>query len=384
MKITVKIPHVTWRNGRPRFNPGPKVRALGYGGEDLRHRSGAWFDLREAEDWARARCEEIAARKTRKAAGRRVTETARPRGYCLDNLFDDLFDSRQFAQLASATQRDYRLKAGAFFTFEPALRDVAAADLAPADIHALHEALWKAKGLHMANGMLAVLRRAYSVAVLRGKGALAGNPCLKMEVETPAPRLRVASPAEIAALMAAADALEPSVGDAILLALFSGQRQGDVLALREEGTEGGRIRLRQRKTGAVVSVFALPPLVARLAQIRERNREAGRLSPVVVLHPRTGKAWDANTFRHVYAGIRDEAAKEMASLGDFRFQDLRDTSVTWLHRSGCDIPEIRSVTGHSDKTVYTILKHYLALDEATNDRAMTKLGAYLDREGVKL
>jgi integrase len=218
------------------------------------------------------------------------------------------------------------------------------------------------------------------------------TPCLRLGLEKPGERLRCASPREIEALTAAADALEPSVGDAIVIALFTGQRQGDVLALEESGIEDGRVRFKQRKTGARVSVRALPWLVQRLAAIRERNRAAARVAPTIVVDPRSGKAWNASSFRHRFADVRAAAVAGDAergraackSLADFQFLDLRDTAVTWLARASCTIPEIGSVTGHSHETIHKILKHYLVLDETINDAAMAKLKTWAEKEGVKV
>jgi Phage integrase family len=384
MKITVRIPHVSWRDGRPRFNPGPKMRALGYRGEDLRHAGGAWFDLRETEDWIRAKEAEIAGRRARKAEGKRLAPIRKPGSYTLEDLFEDLYKSKDFGAKAVKTQADYRAKAKAFATFEPMLYAIPANELTRAAVKGLHERLWEEKGLAMANGMIAVLRLAYSHAIDRGRGDLKANPCLKLRLKTPEPRLRCATGEEIAALMRAADAHEPSIGDAIVIALFTGQRQGDVLALAEEGVAGGRVRLRQRKTGALVSVLAMPQLVDRLAVIRERNRATGRVAPTIVFDPRSGEAWNEHTFRHRFSDLRDIAAAEVASVASLRFQDLRDTAVTWLARAECTIPEIASVTGHSQETINTVLRHYLVLDETINDRAMEKLHAWALREGLKL
>jgi hypothetical protein len=386
MKAIVKIPHVSWRGGRPRFNPGPKLRKLGFKGEDLRNADGSWMALREVEDWAKTRIAEIAARRAepRQNARKRPPLAAPKSGYTIEDIFEDLWRSKHFGAKAPATRRDYRNKAAALARVEPGLWSALARDMTPAAAAGLHEKLWEAKGLAMANGVIAVLRLAFSIARKRGAGGLRDNPCKGLGLPTPAARLRCATKEEIEALMRAADAEEPSIGDAIVLALFTGQRQGDVLALTEEGIKDGRVKLRQRKTGAVVSVLALPQLVARLKAIKARNQAAGRVAPTLVAHPRTGRAWNAHVFRHRFAELRAQAAEQCASLADFHFADLRDTAVTWLHRAGCDIPEIASVTGHSEKTVYTILRHYLVIDQSVNDRAMKKLGKWVKKEGLRV
>jgi len=64
--VIVKIPLVTWRDGRPRYFPSPAQRALGYKGEDLRQgEKGPWFDLKQAEAWSKARMAEIEAVKAK-------------------------------------------------------------------------------------------------------------------------------------------------------------------------------------------------------------------------------------------------------------------------------------------------------------------------------
>ncbi|TPN57179.1 GIY-YIG nuclease family protein [Mesorhizobium sp. B1-1-7] len=46
-------PNVVWRCGRPRFSPGPELRATGHKGRDLRHEDGRWYSFGEAVDWSR-------------------------------------------------------------------------------------------------------------------------------------------------------------------------------------------------------------------------------------------------------------------------------------------------------------------------------------------
>jgi len=48
----IRIAYIAWRGGRPRFTPGPNVRALGFTSEDLRHGGGAWFTPDEAQAWS--------------------------------------------------------------------------------------------------------------------------------------------------------------------------------------------------------------------------------------------------------------------------------------------------------------------------------------------
>lgn len=48
-----RIPYISWRNGRPRFNPGVSLRAAGHKSCDLRHDDGSWYSFKEADEWSR-------------------------------------------------------------------------------------------------------------------------------------------------------------------------------------------------------------------------------------------------------------------------------------------------------------------------------------------
>jgi len=48
----VRIKYISWRNGRPRFQPGTTMRAIGYRGQDLRHDDGRWFTVEEASAYS--------------------------------------------------------------------------------------------------------------------------------------------------------------------------------------------------------------------------------------------------------------------------------------------------------------------------------------------
>lgn len=398
-KVTIRIPHVAWRDGRPRYQPGPGHRALGMKGQDLRHPAGRWFSAEEAAAWVTAELEpELARRRAAKAAGKRKLPPRRgPRGYTLEDAFEDLWRSPKFTGgtagagrregrrvLAPKTIADYRSKAGALMRFDP--------DLAGTDIRALtkpiliglHERLWEEKGHHMANGTMAVLRLALTHAERRGR--IDGNPALRLGLETPAERLRVGSLEEMRALVAAADAIgETMIGHAIMLGLMTGQRQGDRLALQDAGHEDGRRRFRQAKTGAVVEIPETPQLAARLAQARAERAAWGCKGAEILVDPRTKRAFAPKAYYNAFVRVR-AAAVEVGceSLADFRDQDLRDTAVTWLARAGCTIPMIRAITGHDETSIYKILKHYLACDGELADQAVRRLVAYLDEKGAAL
>jgi integrase len=396
MTIAVKIKHVTWRDGRPRFTPGPGLRKLGYKPESIKGPTGNWLPLNEIKPWIKGRLADLAERKTRQVEGKRQAPLPRVVAiYTVEDVFDDLWRDPRFALaggdtgkrrhgvLAAKTIWDYKNKAKALAKFDPELYTSPAASITRATAKAIHAKLWTDKGLPMANGMLAVWRLAMSHAHDRGK--IAQNPLLKLRLKSIDPRLRIGTPAEIDALMTAADKLDPEMGDAIMLALYTGQRQGDVLQLTERNEDNGRIRFIQAKTGARVRVRALPPLAARLAAARARKLANGHAqAPTIVVSRYTGQPIAGMQCTKRFAELRRKAAQAVPSVASLWFMDLRDTAVTRLAMASCTLPEIAAITGHSIETINTIIKHYLELNEAQADAAIDKLSAWLDQEGIAL
>lgn len=390
-------PNLSWRDGRPRWIPGPTVRARGWKPQDLKDEAGAWLSLGAAIAEADRLNQAVRAHH---AAGHKVA----PRGagtrppFTVEDMFEELWrspkmtggatDSGRARRKVSAdrTVKDYRAKANALRAFDPELWTAPIAALTAPVLHGLHEQLWQTKGHHMANGIVAVLRLALSHAVRKGR--LHINPALRLGLETPPPRLRVGTLQEMQALVAAADAIGlPEIGDAVYLGLFTGQRQGDRLTLQDAGERSGARVFRQAKTGAVVEVPDAPQLAARLAASRERRAGAGVVAAEIVINSRTRRPFDEHAYRKAFAAVRAAAIdggdgrEPCPSLAEFRDQDLRDTAVTWLARAGCTIPQIRSITGHNEATITAVLRHYLAVDAAMAGEAISRLVAYLEKQG---
>lgn len=417
-KTVVKIPHIAWRDGRPRFSPGPALRALGFKGEDLKDAQGDWLDLRATQTWARSKTLEIEAanagarerKKAKKAHAKLAGMTAARKkrddmaSFSIGEMFREFFAAKVFRDAGApgckskTTAADYRSKADTIRKHDPELWTSPAASLTRRIVIGLHEALWEERGHAMANGVVAVLRAAYSAA--QTDRDWLENPCRQLKLPPVQARLRVATPAEISALITAADELDDmEIGDAIVVALFTGQRQGDVLALEERAVEGGKIRFIQSKTGARVRVRALPQLVERLKAARLRrltlqmkinakaatkNAQPQTVASTIVVDSHTGRQFESSTFRHRFADVRERAAEREKSVETLLFLDLRDTAVTWLANAGATVAEIAAITGHSLKTVHAILKHYLTLNEEQADAAIDKLEAWMEAKGVKI
>ncbi|MCF1478170.1 tyrosine-type recombinase/integrase [Agrobacterium vitis] len=381
---TPKIRYVAWRNGRPRFNPSETLRARGHAGQDLKDEAGNWLKEAECRAWSQSfarQLEEEARQNRRKKPGRpRAATEAAParRGLTLETLLENWLNTARNPDMADRqpnTIRDYRQKIG---VIEKRAQDIwysAAEALSKQICLGLYDKLRTECGLHTAHAVLRVLGIALQWGMDRGHlPSMLINPAHKLKMKTPPPRIRFATIKEIDHLVKVADAGgRPEMGDMVIFAVWSGQRQNDRLAFIHTGHENGRIKLRQGKTGALVSIPKAETFRVRIDAAMQRRKEAGVISPNVILDERRWQPFKADYYRHCFEDLRSEAAKTMPSLKTLRDQDLRDTAVTWLAMAGCTIPEICAITGHSFQTANEVMKHYLALNEELADSAMAKM-----------
>jgi integrase len=150
-----------------------------------------------------------------------------------------------------------------------------------------------------------------------------------------------------------------------MLALETGQREGDLLLLPwsaySTDAEGRQwIKLRQSKTGQRVAI----PVTKRLRAALENTR---RVSPVMLTNSK-GRPWTGGGFRSSW---RKACAK--AGIVGLTFHDLRGTAVTRLSAAGCTPQEIATITGHSLHNVAGILDKYSARTSEIAVTAIAKL-----------
>lgn len=151
---------------------------------------------------------------------------------------------------------------------------------------------------------------------------------------------------------------------ALLLALWTGQRQGDLLRLTWTAYDGETLRFSQSKTGARVVIPVGRPLKLALDARRDESRNA-----VTILATASGRSWTSDGFRTSWA-----KACEKAGIVGLTFHDLRGTAVTRLALAGCTVAEIATITGHSLRDVGAILDaHYLRRDHQLAVSAIQKL-----------
>jgi integrase len=156
---------------------------------------------------------------------------------------------------------------------------------------------------------------------------------------------------------------------ALLLAINTGQRQGDLLRLPWSAYDGAAIKLRQKKTGAYVTIPVADALKAALDA-------AQRQSPIMLTNS-VGTPWSESGFQGAWG-----KASRRAGIRGLTFHDLRGTAVVTLARAGCNNVEIYSITGHKPGDVEAILTaHYLPRDAEVAGNAIAKLNRYKTARG---
>jgi integrase len=151
---------------------------------------------------------------------------------------------------------------------------------------------------------------------------------------------------------------------AMLLAINTGQRQGDLLRLPWSAYDGRVLKLKQKKTGAYVSIPVSD-------QLKTALDAAPRRCPLILTNS-VDQPWSESGFQGAWG-----KTTARAGIQGLTFHDLRGTAVVALARAGCSEPEIYSITGHKPSDVRAILTaHYLPRDAEVSENAIEKLNAY--------
>lgn len=216
-----------------------------------------------------------------------------------------------------------------------------------------------------ADNRLGVLSQVFTYAVNRG--TIAGNPLEKFERLYSSDRSEIVwTEADVKKFM---DGAPVELQRAMILAIHTGQRYGDLVRLRWSDFDGEAISLRQSKSKARVSIRCTQALLRMLATSPRvgpyiLTRSDGRPWFTAKNDKELGKAWrrrmaDAG----FYAKAFDEMTKE-EKAEQLHFNDLRGTAVTLLAEAGATVPQICAITGHTLASATRILERYMAMTKA--------------------
>ena len=213
------------------------------------------------------------------------------------------------------------------------------------------------------------------------------NPCAAVDLTLPAGRARVGTWAELDALLRAARSRPHLrlIRVAILLVLYGGQRQRDVLKARPGDFQltrlalpgaadpirvwvWGLVRSKRGNAGAI----ALNPAV--VPALRAAMRLARRGPGPLIWDERTGQGYDSrHLFHKRWAEVRALAAAEAPGVTDLQWRDLRRTFGHLARAGGADKGDVADVLGNTADTNPALAAVYMAPSIATTLRATSAI-----------
>jgi integrase len=286
-----------------------------------------------------------------------------------DTLLDDYVDSAHFnGVLRPRTQSDYK-KLGEKFR---------------AEFGAVPIVFWKdprsrqklrkfrdrifVRSPRQADYMWSFMSAVFSLAV--DDGELAINPCHHGGRLYAGTRVeKIWSQDQIDAMLKVEDYTHLHLP--LMIGLWTGLHQGDILKLDWSEYDGEFLRVNQRKgrrhgqAPKILEVPVAPPLRELL------DKERLDIGPIC--RSSEGKPWTSSGFRSSWqkCAIAAKVHKQVT------FNDLRGTAVTRLYASGVEKKDIGIFTGHKDAEINVILeRHYLHREQREEGRvAIQKLAA---------
>jgi len=293
-------------------------------------------------------------------------------GVTLSKLIADFLASSAFKKLAPKTQKDYRAYIKRIEERFGVMPDTAIEDRrARGQFKKWRDEIAEKSGDRAADYGWTVLARILSVA--KDHGAIGINVCERGGRLYDGDRNdKIWSDAVEAKYYAGT---LPYLHLPLLMALWTGQREGDLLKITWLQYDGKYIRLAQGKSRGKrrVTIPVGAPLKLALDTLKATIvEETGKPPDGAILRTMRGnRQWTEDGFRSSFGKACDAAGIE-----DLTFHDTRGTAVTRLAIAGAEVPEIATITGHSLKTVQEILdKHYLNRDVAMAESAIMKLEA---------
>ncbi|MDW4551496.1 tyrosine-type recombinase/integrase [Defluviimonas sp. D31] len=162
---------------------------------------------------------------------------------------------------------------------------------------------------------------------------------------------------------------------ALILAIHTGQRYGDLIRLRWSDFDGESLSLKQSTTKARVTVHCSETLRRMLDSTPRQGpyiltRADGRPWFTEGSDKELGKQWRVHI---IEAGFYPRPLKEMTKAekaGQLHFNDLRGTAVTLLDKAGVAIPQMCAVTEHTLQSATRILERYMARTSAMSRAAI--------------
>jgi hypothetical protein len=194
------------------------------------------------------------------------------------------------------------------------------------------------------------------------------NPAREISASPPESNVRVWNADEVEIISTACGAAgRDSMAALIETEWEIGQRLTDARLFRHgEHFVNDVFRFWQSKTNSYVTV----PISRRLCEMINAVRVPN--SDYLFVNSWTGRPYTDHGLAYAFRPIRLVVGRKDGAL--LKLRALRHSCVVDMARSGCTVPEIAAITGHSLQSVHLILKHYLPRDNVVAWNAQAKRG----------
>lgn len=250
---------------------------------------------------------------------------------------------------AKQHKKSWKQDVALFERYLPSWRTRQMKTITNTDAMKLHAKLGKENGQFAANRVLALISTVYNFSkrTILYKG---DNPATGIRKFKEAPRQRYLTPDELPAFKKALEAeTNETARDFIWLALLTGQRESNVMAMRwsEINFQKKEWRIPDTKNGTPMTV----PLTEPAIEILNRRMEAADRCDIFVL-PGSGKTGHITQPKKAWERLRAHS-----QLKDIRIHDLRHTLASWQAGTGASLLIIGATLNHKSASATSRYAH---------------------------
>lgn len=360
------------RSWRVWWEPNASARELGFEPVELDENRATW-SARQArqinEDVRRKRDGEI---KTPTTAGGRTMSA-------LIHLYQQ---NTEFTDRKPKTQSDYKRN---MKIIDQKWGSFPVASFSKPIMREWYETNTAARGRHMALALNRAMSILFSFAELKGWRPEGTNPCFRLKAKIPKGRSRVATWDELDALLdAAVECGLPSIATAIMLSVFQGQRETQVIETKCGWFREITIPLGDsqktvwawkvdRSKRGTLGMMQMHPLALDRMLAHHDAKDPDR---PLLIEERIGRAYDEHLFQKRWAEVRAAAAKHQPSLtgtNQLQFRDLRRTFAVWSKAGGASDDDVGDVLGNTAALDPQLQEVYMPPSFETATRAVLSI-----------
>ncbi len=270
---------------------------------------------------------------------------------------------------SAKTKHDYRLQFDAYLA---EWHDRQISTVTRPDVERLHNSLGSSSGIHTANRVLSLVKSLFNTAI--DLEYFTGNPAARLRPFAEVSRERFLKADELPKFWAALeDESSEKIRDFIKVALFTGQRRGNVASMRwaDVNLIQGVWEIPQTKTGRHTV-----PLTTEVVDILKRRHESNGESEYV-FPGRHGREYLKDPMRQ----WREILAR--AGIENLRIHDLRRTLGSWQTATGSSMAVVGKTMNHKHAQTTAIYGRLeLKPVRASMEAATAAMLEYLPKKGT--